>query len=61
MINNKFCQIYELYQIELKINAQVRMYSLANLSVRHYVELTVFEGKLGRYLMLPFLKLRFFF
>lgn len=36
------------------------MYSLANLTVRHYVELTVFEGKLGRYLMLPFLKLRFF-
>ena len=33
------------------------MYSLANLTVYHYVELTFLEGKLGRCLMLMFLKL----
>ena len=42
-----------------KKNAQVCIYSLANLYIGHCVELTFLEGKLGRYLMLTFLKWSF--
>ena len=37
------------------LNAQVCMYSLADLNIGHCVELTFLEGKLGRFLMLTFL------
>ena len=36
-----FCIMHNL------TNAQVRIFSLANLNIGHYVKLTCFEGKLG--------------
>ena len=40
-------------------NAQVSIYSLADLNIGHCVELTFPENKLGRFLMLTFLKWSF--
>ena len=40
---------------ELKKNAHICIYSLADLNLGHFVESTFFEGKLGRFLMLTFL------
>ena len=37
-------------------NAQVNIYSLADLNTGQCVELTFLEGKLGRFIMLTFLK-----
>ena len=41
---------------KFKKNAQVCIYSLADLNIDQCVELTFFEGKLGRFLILTFLK-----
>ena len=43
----------------MKVNAQVCTYFLTDLHVVHCVELTFLEGKLGRCLMLMFLKWSF--
>ena len=40
----------------LKKNAQVCIYSLADLNIGHCIELTFLQGKLGRFLMITFLK-----
>ena len=42
-----------------KKNAQVSIYSRADLPIGHCVELTFPEGKLGRFLMLTFIKWSF--
>ena len=41
-------------------NAQVNIYSLADLNTGQCVELTCLEGKLGRFIMLTFLRYFFF-
>ena len=40
--------------------AQVSTYSLADLNMGHCVELTFFEGKSARFLMLALVKLKLF-
>ena len=62
----QFLQLFKIKVIDrymhcimqnLKINAQVcTLYSLADLNVRHYVELAFHGGKLSRLFTLTFLK-----
>ena len=43
--------IYALFNAEFEKNAQVGIYSLADLNLGHCVVLTFFEGKLGGFFM----------
>ena len=46
----------DLCRIFKNTHVQVCIYALADLNIGHCVELTFLEGKLGRFLMLDFLK-----
>ena len=50
MIENEVIDRYmHCIMQELKKDAQVSIYSLADINISHCVELTFFEGKLGRF------------
>ena len=49
ILKNEVIEIYTVLRRLKKKNAQVCMYSLADLNIGHCVELTFLEGKLGRY------------
>ena len=55
MFKNEVIDIYMHCNMQnLKKNAQVIMYSPADLNIGHCAELTFLEGKLGRFFILTF-------
>ena len=46
--------------LNFEINAQVCIYSVADLNIPYCLELTFLDRKLVRFLMLTFLKMKFF-
>ena len=54
---DRYMYMHDIMQ-NFKRNAQVCIYSLADLNIGHCVELTFLEGKLGWFLILTFLKLK---
>ena len=62
MFKNDVINIYTLYYAELKKKCTglqiptTNCFSLADLNIGHCVEMTFLEGKVGRFLMLAFLK-----
>ena len=47
-------EVIDMHCIMQNSNAQVSIYSLADLKIGHSVELSFVEGKMGRFLILTF-------